>query len=396
MPIVLGSPTIEAGDTRLTYRVETKGIPGAHSLWFSVPVEAEPLLNHRGDAAVVALLMPLMAIGHEVSVEGPVTNQLAWNVNGEVQEILRRVQPQLAPIRVHVENPVPPLPPSTAVATGFSAGVDSYATLARFHFGTDVPHELRVTHLLYNNVGSHGHGPEGSALYKNRLNLLRPNARSTGLPLIDIDSNVDEFFLAVRLAFQQSHTMRNASVVHLLSAGIRQYLYASSVPYEDISCKASIDLGFADPLLLPFLSTRSVTLQPSGTEMDRAAKTALIAQIPHTYESLDVCVDSSDGTNCSACRKCRRTMLTLDLHGFLPRYSKVFSTPTDPRWREEHLVESLIQGTPSSRGVVRLYDELIGVPKRVRLEARRRVAVQQARRAFRFARRRTARLFKLR
>ena len=148
----------------------------------------------------------------------------------------------------------------------------------------------------------------------------------------------------------------------------RPHLYASSVPYEDVTCTATFDLGFADPILLPFLSTRSVTLQPSGTEMDRSARTALVAQIPHTYDRLDVCVESRDGTNCSECWKCHRTMLALDLLGALPRYGKVFTTPRNPRWREEHIIQALMPDMPSARSNVRLYDERVGISLKLRAE----------------------------
>jgi hypothetical protein len=391
MPIVIGTPTVEADEERITYRAETDGFPGEKCLWFSVPIEAAPLLNDRVDAALVALLMPAMSLGQDVVIDGPISDELVWNARGEVQEILRRLRPELAAVEIDINNPMPPLPPGTAVATGYSAGVDSYATLARFHFSNDVPSILRVTHLLYNNVGSHGHGQRGSALYRDRLDLLRPNALSTGLPLIDVDSNLDDFYLAAGLAFQPSHSMRNAAVVHLLSAGVRHYFYASSVPYDDIACAATFDLGFGDPLLLPFLSTRSLTLQPSGTEMDRSAKTALVAEIPHTYERLDVCVESRDGTNCSECWKCHRTMLTLDLLGALPKYDKVFKTPRNPCWKEEHIVQALMQDMPSARSIVRLYDERVGISFKSRAEARRRLTSQFTRRAWRFLMRRISR-----
>lgn len=391
MSIILGPPVIESNDERITYRVETNGFPGPDSLWFSVPVEAASLLNPRGDAAIVALLMPLMSLGRRVTVEGPFTDELAWNVRGEVQQILRRLRPELAPVEIDFDDLVPPLPPGTAVGTGYSAGVDSYTTLARFLFAADVPAGMRVTHLLYNNVGSHGHGETGRTRYENRLNLLRPHARSTGLPLIDVDSNLDDFFLATGIAFQPSHTIRNSAVVHLLSAGIRQYLYSSAVSYDDVTCTPTFDISHADPILLPFLSTRSTTLQSSGSDLDRKAKIALVAEMPLTYERLDVCVASRDGTNCSECRKCQRTMLFLELLGALDRYGKVFTTPRNPRWREEHIIQSIIQGVPSARSIVRLYDAQVGVPLRLRAEARRRITVRETNRVVGSVKRRFAR-----
>lgn len=372
MSIVIGAPAVHVAGGRVTYRVTVRGFPAADELWFSMPESAAPLLNTRADAALVALLMPAMAAGRDIVVDGPVTDELAWSLRGEAQDVVRRVRPELSPVGIEVRHPEPVTTGATGVAAGYSAGVDSYAALARHHFSDDVPDSLRVTHLLYNNVGSHGHGEDGSALYRRRLELVRPSAMSTGLPLVDVDSNVDEFHLPVRIAFQPSHTLRNAAVAHLLSAGIRHFLYASSMPYDRVVVAPRFDLSFADPVLLPLLSTSGLTLRSSGSDLDRARKVALISELPHTYAHLDVCTRSTDGSNCSECPKCQRTMLTLELLGVFDRYSAVFRTPRNPRWREDFIVEALTQDLPNARNAAALYDERIGIPLGLRIRARGR------------------------
>lgn len=396
MSITLGTPDVERGNDRATYRVAVLGFPGPQELWFSIPSEWASFVNARADAALVALLMPAMAAGLDVVVEGPVTDELVWRLGGEAQEVLHDVRPEVARVSVDARHPVPPSDSPPGVATGYSAGVDSYATLALHHFAAEVPESLRLTHLFQNNVGSHGHGDEGRALFRKRMELLRPHAQSMGLPLIDVDSNLDEFYLAVHLGFAQSHTIRNAAVVHLLAAGVGHYLYAASVPYDKISARANVDLCFADPLLLPLLSTRSLTLRSSGSDMDRVSKAALIAEIPDTYERLNVCVASTDGANCSECSKCQRTMLTFELLGVLDRYRAVFRMPRNPNWREDFLVEGLTEYKSSAaRAVAAMYDERVGIPLRVHVRARARKlggrAGGIARRAVRYARWRVAR-----
>ena len=67
---------------------------------------------------------------------------------------------------------------------GGLGGVDSYAA---FHdFGPAAPESLRVTHLTYTNVGSHGLG--GRPLFHARLERLKPAAHQIGLPFMWIDS----------------------------------------------------------------------------------------------------------------------------------------------------------------------------------------------------------------
>jgi len=241
-------------------------------------------------------------------------------------------------------------------------------------------------------VGSHGHGEAGRALYRKRLGRVRPNGDSIALPLIDVDSNLDEFYLAVRVAFQPSHTMRNAAVAHLLSKGIGRYLYASSIPYPWVAVAPSFDISFVDSILLPLISTSALSIRSSGSDMTRTDKVALISQVPETYQTLDVCIRSTDGTNCSECSKCHRTMLTMELLGVLDRYSTVFSKPENADWREEFLIEALIENRPSAQVIAALYDERIGIRPGLRAAARVRRTSRSVRRfaarATRYAKRR--------
>ncbi|WP_430647031.1 hypothetical protein [Agromyces sp. GXS1127] len=378
MSIAIGPPTIEVEGDRLEYRVDLSGFPGVDRLWFSLPASAAPFVNERTDAAVLALAVPAMRLGRDLVVQGAVTDEIVWNLSRDLGVMLEVLRPEIGPISIRADDRRPAAAGGSAVATGYSAGVDSFATLARHHFAADVPEALRLTHLLYNNVGSHGTGENGRELYRKRLALLRPSALATGLPLIDVDSNVDELFSSVRLEFQPTHTIRNAAVAHLLGGGLRRYLYASTAPYSDIAVAPTGDMSMADPILLPYLSTSALTLQPDGTDLTRAEKMEVIATVPETWDTLDVCVASRDGSNCSECWKCQRTMLTLELLGVFDRYSGRFVEPRDPEWRDEYVIRAMREPGPSARDFLRLYDQRIGIPLRLRLAAGRRRAAGAA------------------
>lgn len=367
--IVHGPTVLTHSSGRATYRVRIDGIANISQLWFSVPASAEAMIQGRLDAAVVALLMPAMRFRTDLHLDGPVTDELVRGAGESAQEVLRRLRPELARVEIISPDARPPSPQPPHVATGYSAGIDSFTTLAKRYFDATVPDHLRISHLLYNNVGSHGHGERGNALFRQRLARARSGAAELGLPLIDVESNVDEVYLAADIEFQPSHTMRNMAVAHLLGAGVGRYYYSSSAPYDDVKVAPTADIGIADPLLLQALSTRSLTLTPVGTDLSRSAKVALVSQLELSYRHLDVCLDSSDGSNCSKCSKCRRTMLMLDLLGALDRYQKVFHPPTDPHWREDHIVQALVQELPSARSVVRLYDEHVGISPSLRMRA---------------------------
>ena len=210
---------------------------------------------------------------------------------------------------------------SHGVATGLSGGIDSFSVLADHHYAADLPRVERLTHLLYNNVGSHGR--HGDGLFLKRLARLRPTAERIGLPLVTVNSNLDDFFGA-HLAFQPTITPRNAAVAHLLQRGIGTALIASSYPYRWVKVARAGDSSYADPIILPILSTGALTLNAVGSEYRRVEKIAQAAELADSWDCLDVCVLSTDGTNCSRCWKCVRTMLTLEILGKLERYEAVF------------------------------------------------------------------------
>jgi hypothetical protein len=85
-------------------------------------------------------------------------------------------------------------------------------------------------------------------------------------------------------------------------------------------------------------------------------------------------------------------MLTLELLGALDRYSSVFRTPRDQKWREKYLVSALTQDPPMA--VVKLYAERVGIPPNLRVRARaRRISgfvTRFAERATQYAKRRAA------
>jgi len=362
----VGAPSVRRHGGRVRYEVALAGAPGADSLWFSVPEEFGHMVCDRADAALVALLMVAMRTGQDLQVEGVVTDELSEAID-EVQDVLRRVQPVLTPIRVQAAATAAASGSGDAVLTGYSAGVDSYAVLDRFHFRDDVPEALRITHLLYNNVGSHGHGARGNAVYRERLERIRPGAASLGLPLIDVDSNLDQITLPAKVGFLASVTMRNMAVGHLLSNGARGYHYASSVPYTSVRFVPEAPVTVTDPVLLPLLSTETLTLRSANSDLGRLQKTRRVAATPHAYTRLDVCIDENGAGNCGACWKCVRTMLTLDLIGELGRFDAVFPPPTGAHWRERRIAEEIVKGDTAARELVALYGEQIGIGPGIRL-----------------------------
>lgn len=175
--------------------------------------------------------------------------------------------------------------------------------------------------------------------------------------------------------------MRNVAVAHLLSAGIGHWLYASSghgLAY--VNCARTEEPSQSDPVALPLLSTMGLTLSPHGNELRRADKTRLVAEVPDAWTSLDVCGYSRDGSNCSRCPKCLRTMLTLELLGLLDRFESRFDLDTYSQHRTDYIA-TVLTDIENSRKVETL--ELMRAKGfRIPNEVRRQVALRRVRRSW--------------
>ena len=160
-----------------------------------------------------------------------------------------------------------------------------------------------------------------------------------------MNSNLDAFY-GRRLSFQQTHTLRNASVALLLQRGLSSWLYASTFPDQNAFVGPAPDLAYSDSVTLPLLSTETLHTALVGGCYSRVEKTQRIADVQDSFDSLDVCVSPyHDGipTNCSACFKCLRTLATLEIGGMLDRYARVFD-----RARYRRLRDGYLAGLPTS------------------------------------------------
>jgi hypothetical protein len=164
-------------------------------LWFSVPAAyAGALTPVRADGFVVATLVAAMATGGTVEVEAPLSERLYYNLTSSAIPVLRTLLPDLRDVRIEpsaLDNRQ--FSDAAGVATGFSGGVDSFTVLADHLLdpGRTLPN-YRVTHLLFNNVGSHRSGADTDRVFRLRFGRLAPAAAELGLPVIVVDYKFDE------------------------------------------------------------------------------------------------------------------------------------------------------------------------------------------------------------
>jgi hypothetical protein len=181
-----------------------------------------------------------------------------------------------------------------------------------------------VTHLLFNNVGSHGEWDDESAreLFHARFRRLAPLASELGMPFVQIDSNLAG---VLRIDFRAVHITSNVAAVLCLQGLFGRYPYASGHTYSQYCIEHDDPFVLAEPALMPVLSTESLEVIATGSQYARTEKTEHILAIPSTRQHLNVCVRAHDGgRNCSACDKCCRTLLTLELLGRLDEFEAAF------------------------------------------------------------------------
>jgi len=331
---------------KVTARVERRGL--TQQLWYSVPHRYEEyLLPGRVDSFVLGLLLPAMRDGEDIHADGLMSEKLFFNLTRHYSRLLSIAAPALRPVRLlpgQLEGRAPA--PGPGVAVGFSAGVDSFSALAD-HFLGPVPDGFRVTHLFFDNVGSHGIG--GRRLFEERYARILALADELSLPVVKVDSNLDEVMAGFDHEFD--HGIRNMSAALILQRLFRRYLYASTHRFEDCNVRGARWMSILDPAVLHLLSTEATECVSVGCQYSRVEKTARIAELPITWRHLDVCIAERVG-NCSRCWKCCRTMLTLEMLGKLELYRGVFDLDIWKRNRVDFMGRVLARDFPLAREIV--------------------------------------------
>jgi len=326
----ISQPVLRELDGLVRVEARVQSGAGDAALWFGVePAHAQWLSTDRADGFLVAQLLLAMKLGEPMQLAAPVSTRLYYNLTNCYQPLMHELLPALQPVPIHAELCDKPTG-ATGVGSGFSAGIDSFCVI-RDHFVQPVPEAFRLTHLIFNNVGSHGtRDPQRARrLFRRRHQQIHGYPDSIGLPFIAVDSNLGEL---LPMDFEQTHTTRNIAVALILGGLFRRFYYASTFHYGDISVKPTFDAAFADPIALPLLSTESLDIVASGGQYRRTTKTALVAELPEVTRWLNVCTtESVDGKNCSICPKCCRTLLTLEILGRLEQFSGTFDLA---RWRQ--------------------------------------------------------------
>ena len=303
---------------------------GKQTIWAETDKQyAHALTVENYNAFLVGLLYPAMYVGEDIHIQGTVSDKLLYNILHYLMPFIQTYTPRCKPIRITVEKTSTDLPQKEYhIGTGFSAGVDSLCTIYD-HLEKENNPAYKLDTLLFLNTGSHGEFSKSSTEQKfyTRFEYLKQTAP---LPFIALNTNIHQFYEMFPNSHQKTVTFTNASGILVLEKYFSKYYIASTENYAEMIQfgRHYIDFDPApfEPILLPLLSTETLTFIADGQQYTRSQKTARIANYPIAKKSLNVCVNGREATakNCSHCGKCLRTLMTLDSLGKLESFSEVF------------------------------------------------------------------------
>lgn len=222
--IKIGKPQVKSDASTATLFTDITIDGDSKEVWFKVDKKYGAYLCYeRGDAFVIAVLNYAMRNHHDIVSEAPLTEDLYYNIDKYLVDAIAQYNSNFYRPQITAEVASEPLPCAGAVGTGISCGVDSLHALACQTSMKFKKHN--ITHLTFNNVGSHGEGERAEKLYHARLERPRRFAEEYGFEFVASDSNLQN---VVEQNHFKSHTYSSMFAVYCLQKLYSVYYYASS------------------------------------------------------------------------------------------------------------------------------------------------------------------------
>lgn len=260
------------------------------------------------EAALAASLLPAMSLGGGLSLEAPVSARILRNQREfqAIQSLWSSRWPNephpLREIEVSAPSRVAPGPEQGGrVATFFSGGVDSWATILG---------NPEVTDLIFvRGLDLVPGWPQHRDLADEVESRLRATAPELGLPLHVVTTDVRTF---------SDPLLRWESFCPSVEAAIALFfepLFERVVIANDSQYGKQAQVG-ASWQVDHLWSSEGLTIEDWGGRFGRVERLRRIADHPLVQETLRVCWMNPDGAyNCGRCGKCLATMIGLEAIG---------------------------------------------------------------------------------
>ena len=342
--MIISKPFLESDDNNsyLKASIRDEKRNKDYLIWYSVENEyRDYLCTENADAFLLLALMVAVQSHQDIKVEAPVSRKFLFNLNNYVIPLFTKIIPDGQTIRIEANEISTAKFDARGVGCGSSMGVDSLSALYT-HLDEGVIDGYRVTHLATFNSGHFGYfDPKDVdvAFYKG-IEELRPVSEELGLPIVAVNTNLNEFFWGSSFKTHLSRLIPSTiSCVFALQKLFGKYVFASSNSIDEFKI-LPFDHVIAEAALVPVLSTESVEVILSCSTMTRVEKTDFIRSNPLTSKYLNVCwafpaaygfthngeyLDNKTKINCGWCSKCLRTLYTLELLGEdIGKYGDIF------------------------------------------------------------------------
>lgn len=285
----------------------------SHRLWWRVPAAWRDALTTWADPFVIGVLFPMMAVGGEVEVLGPVSPSLLANLETYNKTWMLWAPDRYRPLRIWSrEEAEPPAAtePETAVAM-FSGGVDSCFTALRHARGLAGRNTRRIgAGLTLFGFDILTHEKNVAERYAQLREASASMLGSLNIPMVELDSN----FRTLPQFWRHSHASQLASALSLFGKRFGRGLIPNTTPNDHLDY-ADSRLG-SHPLSDPMMSSAGFPIADDGGTHRRFEKVEAIADWPEAMQHLRVCFGAAGNVgNCGRCEKCYRTAMSFRVIG---------------------------------------------------------------------------------
>lgn len=309
---------------------------------------ADKLVYETSDPFVLAAMLPALMAGENIECD-TISDDLYYHsptILYLLSKVFNKHCIKIIPKQVvHVDFA------PTAVGTGFSGGIDSFATFLN-HTSDSCPDAFKITHLTLFNVGAYGNDYELTLeKFKKDVQRAKPFAKQVDMPLVTVNSNIGGLFTHKEV---KSYSLRSTICLSIgilsLSKLFRTYYISSSGTIDDMKLNR-YDQYFYENSLTQRLSTHNTNILVSETDINRVEKTKIVAKSDLSKDFLYVCAadiynekykfgfSKDTAPNCSQCIKCVRTMTTLDALGYRDRFASRFDFSKYDKDYKHHLLD---------------------------------------------------------
>ncbi len=292
----------------------------SYTMYYEVEKQYEKYLTTDvSDAFLVCLMLYAMEHNYNMEFEGNLSEDLHEQILNYLMPAIYKNIEKYNKIDIKYNNLISPKYNPKYIATGISCGVDSLYTIFK-NLNHSQESQLNINALTFFNAGASGGngGEDARFIYNERIKLAKEVADKLNLPLITVDSNMNEF---LQQDHEATHVFRTLSIPLAMQQLFKLYYFSSGTPYNLFKF-TDFDPAYYDILNMQLLSTSNTRFFLVGGETTRMGKIEFISNNKIAHNHLNVCI--SDISNCSKCSKCIRTMFNLYLINKLDKFNNVF------------------------------------------------------------------------